>query len=250
MKLIVLAAGKSSRIINHIKVNKCLIKVNNTTILEKIIQNSLINKIKKIDVVIGYKPKKIIEKLKPFKNINFVINSKFNTTDMVYSSILSLINTNEDVIITYSDIFYDAKLLDLILNKKSKNIVIPYSKNWKKVWKIRNKNIFDDAETFKLNNNNKLIEIGNKLTKTNLKNTNGQFLGIIYIPKNKIRLFIENYKKIKKKKIQFTSLLNILINKFKYKIDTIKYNGPWYEFDDQEDLKNFFKKKFLLTSKK
>ena len=250
MKLIVLAAGKSSRIINHIKVNKCLIKVNNTTILEKIIQNSLINKIKKIDVVIGYKPKKIIEKLKPFKNINFVINSKFNTTDMVYSSILSLINTNEDVIITYSDIFYDAKLLDLILNKKSKNIVIPYSKNWKKVWKIRNKNIFDDAETFKLNNNNKLIEIGNKLTKTNLKNTNGQFLGLIYIPKNKIRPFIENYKKIKKKRIQFTSLLNILINKFKYKIDTIKYNGPWYEFDDQEDLKNFFKKKFLLTSKK
>ena len=245
MKLIVLAAGKSSRIINHIKVNKCLIKVNNITILEKIIQNSLINKIKKIDVVIGYKPKKIIEKLKPFKNINFVINSKFNITDMVYSSILSLNNTNEDVIITYSDVFYDAELLNIILNKKSKNILIPYSKNWKKVWKIRNKNIFEDAETFKLNNNNKLIEIGNKITKANLKNTNGQFLGLIYIPKKQIKPFIENYKKIKQKRIQFTNLLNILINRFKYAIDTIKYNGLWYEFDDQEDLKNF-----LLISKK
>lgn len=250
MKLIILAAGKSSRIINHIKVNKCLIKINNITILEKIIQNSLINKIKKVDVVIGYKPKKIIEKLKPFKNINFVINKKFNTTDMVYSSILSLKDTNEDVIITYSDVFYEAKLLNIILNKKSKNILIPYSKNWKKIWKIRNKNIFDDAETFKLNNNNRLIEIGNKITKTNLKDIDGQFLGLIYIPQKKIKPFIESYKKIKQNKVQFTNLLNILINKFKYSIDTIKYDGPWYEFDDQEDLKNFFKKKLSWISVK
>ena len=91
-----------------------------------------------------------------------------------------------------------------------------------------------------MNNNNKLIEIGNKITKANLKNTNGQFLGLIYIPKKQIKPFIENYKKIKQKRIQFTNLLNILINRFKYAIDTIKYNGLWYEFDDQEDLKNFF----------
>jgi len=249
MKLIILAAGKSSRIINHIKVNKCLIKINNITILEKIIQNAKKNKIKKIDVVIGYKPKKIIEKLKPFKNINFVINRKFNTTDMVYSSVLSLSDTSEDVIITYSDVFYDAELLNIIIKKKSKNILIPYSTNWKIIWKTRNKNIFDDAETFKLNSKRKLIEIGSKITKANLKNINGQFLGLIYIPKNQIKHFIEDYKRIKQKKIQFTNLLNILIKRCKYVIDTIKYNGSWYEFDDQEDLKNFFKKLFIKSEK-
>ena len=61
MKLIILAAGKSSRIFNHIKTNKCLIKIKNITILENIIQNSIKNNISKIDVVIGYNPRKIIK---------------------------------------------------------------------------------------------------------------------------------------------------------------------------------------------
>ena len=39
---------------------------------------------------------------------------------MVYSSILSLKNTTDDVIITYSDIFYNADLLDKILKKRKK----------------------------------------------------------------------------------------------------------------------------------
>ena len=132
MKLIILAAGKSSRIFNHIKKNKCLIKIKNITILENIIQNSIKNNISKIEVVIGYNPGKIIKSLKKYKNISFVVNKKYNTTDMVYSSILSLKNTTDDVIITYSDIFYNADLLDKILKKRKKNILVPDSKKWKK----------------------------------------------------------------------------------------------------------------------
>ncbi len=243
MKLIILAAGKSSRIFNHIKKNKCLIKIKNITILENIIQNSIKNNISKIEVVIGYNPGKIIKSLKKYKNISFVVNKKYNTTDMVYSSILSLKNTTDDVIITYSDIFYNADLLDQILKKRKKNILVPYSKKWKKIWKVRKKDIFQDAETFKLNKKNQIIEIGNKITKSNLKNVEGQFLGLIYIPVKMVKPFIQKYKRIKQKKIQFTGFLNLLIKKFKFNIDTVKYNGQWYEFDDHGDLKNFRRNK-------
>ena len=59
MKLILLAAGKSSRIYNDININKCLIKINDQTLLEKIINNAIKSKIKLIDVVTGFKPKNI-----------------------------------------------------------------------------------------------------------------------------------------------------------------------------------------------
>jgi choline kinase len=242
MKLIILAAGKSSRIINHIKTNKCLIKINNLTIIEKIIKNSLKNKIKNIEVVVGYNPKKIINKLKGYKNIKFKFNKKYNTTDMVYSSILSLVNMKDDVIISYSDVYYEPELIKKIKNYKSDNILIPYTQNWKKIWKIRNKNIFNDAETFKINKKKKLIEIGNKISKKNFSKVDGQFLGLIYIPKKKIKNFIYLYKNLSQKKIQFTNFLNILISKFGHEIDTVKYTGLWYEFDDQDDLENFYKK--------
>ena len=48
----------------------------------------------------------------------------------------------------------------------------------------RNKSIFEDAETFKIKGN-KLVEIGNKITKQNLKSVKGQFMRIIYLPKKK-----------------------------------------------------------------
>ena len=54
MKLIILAAGKSSRIFNRIKKNKCLIKIKNITILENIIQNSIKKITKNFIIFIGF----------------------------------------------------------------------------------------------------------------------------------------------------------------------------------------------------
>ena len=63
-------------------------------------------------------------------------------------------------------------------------------------------------------------------------------MGIIYLPKKKIKEFISNYQLFGKNKVQFTEFLNFLISKGN-KINTFKYNGLWYEFDDLEDLKSF-----------
>ena len=56
MKLILLAAGKSSRIFTKIKTNKCLIKINNKTLIKHIIDNAKNSGIKNIDIVTGFKP--------------------------------------------------------------------------------------------------------------------------------------------------------------------------------------------------
>ena len=46
--------------------------------------------------------------------------------------------------------------------KSNSDITILYDKNWKQLWEKRFKNPLSDAETLKLDKNNKILEIGKK----------------------------------------------------------------------------------------
>ena len=67
MKLLLLAAGRSSRIFKDINKNKCLIKIKNKSLIQNIIDNAYKSSIKKIDVVTGFKPENIKKDLKKYK---------------------------------------------------------------------------------------------------------------------------------------------------------------------------------------
>ena len=55
MRLLLLAAGKSSRIYNKIKKNKCLININHKSLIRNIIDSAYKNKIEKIEPSAGDK---------------------------------------------------------------------------------------------------------------------------------------------------------------------------------------------------
>jgi len=237
MKLVLLAAGKSSRIYQDIGYNKCLIEVRGKSLIRHIIDNAILNGINDISIVLGYKSRNIIDHLSEYNNLKFIYNKKYRSTDMVYSACLSLKNNKSDVLVSYTDIFYEKKIFKIIKKQKLKNITLPFLKNWKKVWKLRNKNIFDDAETF-FQKNNKLTEIGQKINRKNLNLVKGQFMGLIYIPKTQISFIKKFYNdNSNENKIQFTGFLNKLIKK-KIDIKCLEYNGFWYEIDDKNDLNN------------
>jgi|LakMenE01Jun11ns_1017448.scaffolds.fasta_scaffold9900470_2 choline kinase len=236
MNLIILAAGRSSRIFKEIGKHKCLLTINNKTLLSKIIDDSLSVGIKKILVVVGFKSNKLKQFIRTnHKKIKIINNKDYSKTDMLHSAFLALKNLNDDIIISYSDIIYDKEILQKIKKQKSKNILIPLKSNWKSVWEIRKKNIKKDAENLKFNNKNYLQSIGGKILK---KYPKGQYMGLLYIPKNKIKKIIEIYKKEKIKKMQISHFLNFLINKG-FKIKIIKSKNYWYEFDDIDDYNNF-----------
>lgn len=240
MKLILLAAGKSSRIYEKIKKNKCLIKINNKSLIRNIIDNAKNSSLSNITVVTGFKPSNIVQDLKNYKRIKYIYNSRYKTTDMVYSAILALKKTNDDVIISYTDIFYEKKIFDDLKKLKRKTITLPYITNWKSVWKSRKKSIFDDAETFQISSNSNVKELGHKINKKNLQKVNGQFMGIIFIPKKIIKTVINFYENNNNNKLQFTEFLNKIL-KNNIDITGLKYNKFWYEIDDFTDYKNFNK---------
>ena len=236
MNLVILAAGKCSRVFKKIKTHKALIKIDKKTLIEKIIDDAFFHKIKKVFVVVGFYKKKIKENLKN-KNVIFIDNKLFNNRDMLYSMFLGLKYSKDDTIFCYSDIYFNKNIFTLFYKNKN-NIFLPVLKNWKEVWKMRNKNYYKDAETLNFNKKGKLLEIGNKIQ--HLKFVKGQYMGIFFIKKKVVNKIIYFYKKIKSNKyMHITTFLNLISTFFFIKCKVI--NDFWYEFDDYEDIRNFIK---------
>ena len=152
MRVIFLAAGKGERIFNHFKINKPLIKIGDRSLLENLIIEAHKKKINKISVVVGYKKKNILTALNKYKKIDFISNKKFNTTDMVHSLMIGLKKYKDNILFSYSDIIYENNIFNKLKETNNKHIVIPYLKDWNKIWKIRKKSIYKDAETFEFDN--------------------------------------------------------------------------------------------------
>ena len=122
--------------------------------------------------------------------------------------------------------------IDQVVNWTLKN------KRWLKIWNIRKKDPFLDCETLKYNNKLELKEIGNQIK--SIKDVMGQFMGLIFIPKNELSKFKNLINKNIDKNIQTTELINISI-KNNIKIKVLENRSFWYEFDDYKDVKNFKK---------
>lgn len=245
MQVIFLAAGKSSRIFKKIKKNKCLLKINKKTIIERNIDIFLKQGIQNITICTGFRSKNIKNHLKR-KKLNFVLNKNYNRSDMMESLALCLKKSFDDTIVCYADIIFEKKVIIDLINetKKKNNIIIPGLKNWRKIWNIRSKNNYD-FESFK-SKGKKLVEIGKK--NINKNEVKGQFMGIFFIPKLKIQNFLKIYKS-KTNKIQTTNFINHLIKKGNY-IQTYVKKYNWFEFDDYEDYENFKKNDFSKLFKR
>ena len=241
MRAIILVAGRGSRLNNLTKNKpKSFLKIKNKKMIDYQIEGLKKNGIKNIAAVVGYK-REMFKKLK----IKLFNNIKWTSTNMVYS----LFKANSwlskhDCIICYGDILYDSKIINELIKDKSQ-FVIPSNRNWKRDWELRYKDPLSDLETFKIDSEKVLKEIGNKPKK--YSEIQGQFMGLIKLKKNTSKRLIKIYKSFPselKKNLQFTHFLNICINKYKIKINTLSVSNYWFELDNKTDLK-VIKKNYL-----
>ena len=108
MNYLILAAGKSSRIYSKIKKNKCLLNIKKETLIKKAVQNILCysDTEDKINIITGFK-QNLIKKELSDKNLNFIHNKKYNSTEMLYSMMFALSKIKENnTIVIYSDIIF------------------------------------------------------------------------------------------------------------------------------------------------
>lgn len=238
MNFIVLASGRGSRLnILTKKKPKCLTEIKKKkTLLDFIVENFNTNDNKIISV--GYKSNLITNHFSD-KSMNFVKNKNFLSTNMTESLMLCKKRLNKsDLIIVYSDIYFDKEIIKKI--RKLKGNIIALNSNWLNSWKQRYlslKKVKEDAENCVVSQG-KIKKIGHKIGK---KLPKYQFMGIIKIEYKTFNKLENFYKKLKNKKISMTHFLNESI---KFNIANYKYfpfKNYWYEVDNIADL-NYLKK--------
>lgn len=236
MKAIILAAGRGSRLGSITKDKpKCLTDFLGKTLLDWQIEALKGADINEIAIVRGYRKEKI-----QVHNTTYFDNERWNETNMV----MSLLEANEwlenyECIVSYSDIFYKSETIKLLKNNE-KEIAMTYNTNWLELWKVRFENPLDDAETFKIDKEYKLVEIGKKAK--SLDEIQGQYMGLLKFKPTgwkKVKELLKDLSKEEKNKMDMTTLLNTLLEN-NIEIFSVPCSEIWLEVDSQEDL-NLYK---------
>lgn len=239
-KAIILAGGQGERLrplTNNIP--KCMVKIFKKTILEHQIDCLRDCGIRDISVVTGHLSSKI-----QIENISLIKNTNFKTTNMLYGLFQARKKLHGSVIIVYGDIVFEKNVLKKLLRSKHDLSIVIDSK-WQNLWKIRFRNPLDDAESLKLDNDQFIVDIGQKVNQIN--EIDGQFIGLMKFQGHGLKQVRNFYDKIKRKSSKnilnpnlsfdcsyMTDFLQYMIqNNFKLKAVIIK--GGWLELDTIND---------------
>jgi L-glutamine-phosphate cytidylyltransferase len=231
MELIILAAGKGSRLPERFrKTPKCLVKINSKELIYH--NENFIKKFRTKYVVCGYKKEILKKKIKNLK-CNVISNDQYKKTNMVYSLYLVRKKIKQDVVIMYGDIFFDENIYKLLKPKKN---ILPLNRNWLSNWKNRMgmKKALIDAEDVKIKKNI-VTEIGKPINKSNLPQF--QFMGLIKLKEKTFKNMMLFFKKLNNDRIDMTSFLNLCIKEKILKIEMISSNKYWFEIDTINDHK-------------
>ena len=252
MKVIILAAGQGTRLRPLTDDRpKCMVEVNGTSIIERQLDIMYACGIEQKDITIiaGYRGD-VLKKKFETSSQNFIINTEYETTNMVYSLMCAraFMETQKDILISYGDIIYNENVLRKILKSKAAASVV-VDDGWYSYWSERCENPLDDAETLMFNENDILTEIVQKTT--DLQRVQAQYIGLMRFQESGLQAMLDVAGKAKERsaqgvplwrtsrtydKMYMTDLLQGMIDE-KYDLKAIHINRGWFEIDDCADLK-------------
>jgi len=191
MKAIILAAGKGSRLGKIAKGKpKCLIDIEDNTLLEIQINTLHSCGIEDISVVRGYKSNKI-----NIPGLNYYDNPDYENTNMLHSLFCAQDEMDDDVLILYSDILFEEDVVKRII-ESNQDISLGVMVKWEDAICQREKIALEDLEMIYFDSKNRVQKIGKNLTDE--YKTKGQFIGMVKCSKWGIEILKRNYTRAKK----------------------------------------------------
>ena len=234
MYVIIIAAGSGERISDDIKnTPKSLIDVNNKPIIEYQIDVLKQMKLDHIVVITGSNNEKF-----ELKNVQYIKDVNYNEHDILGSLMEAKDYIKNDVLILYSDIIFEAKIIEKILDSKS-DISVAVDMNWEKRYENRSEHPKTEAENVLLNEEKNI---------QNEKNLIGEFLGIMKLSAEGSKIFIKKYEELLKNnkgnfheassvlKAYLTDMIQELVDS-RIPVEPVFISGKWCEIDTMQDLK-------------
>ena len=190
MKAIILAAGQGSRLGKISQGQpKCLINIEDNTLLEIQINILHARGIDDISVVRGYEAKKI-----NIPGLTYYDNPDYATTNMLHSLFCARREMTGDTLILYSDILYETQVVKRII-ESTHDIAIGVMVNWKDAIQQRSRIALEELEMVYFDSENRVEQIGKKRTEE--YETQGQFIGMVKCSSRGIDVLKKNYDRIK-----------------------------------------------------
>jgi len=241
MRAIILAAGMGTRLGKYTQdLPKGMLNFLGKSLIERQVENLKSCDVKDITIVTGYKHEKI-----NIAGVKYTHNEKYAETNMVESLFSARSELNGEILIVYSDIICDKKTIQSALNSKA-DIGVVVDEDYWEYWQNRLDLPEKDMESLIIDNNNKIIELGQPCSKdkalvryvgmVKLSPKGTEILKDVY-DKNRERYYesAEPWLGSKSFKLGYlTSLLQAIINSG-YAVEPIRIKRGWLEFDNESD---------------
>ncbi len=212
-------------------VPKCMVRLGGRTLLDRQLESIRLAGIGMIGIVRGYKAERI-----QVPGAFYFQNENWNATNMLVSLMQARSWLEADrCFVSYSDIVYQPDVAEA-LKERDEPIVIPYNVNWLPLWQARFTDPLSDAETFRMDENGFVTEIGGR--PASMDEVQGQYMGLMMLSPDGWRMieqFISGLEESEVRSMDMTALLSRLV-KSGAPVRAIPYEGPWLEVDSESDL--------------
>jgi len=196
--------------------------------------------ISEIVVITGFCPDVLFDHLED-SGIRFRHNPDYDRCNMVKTLFCAREEMDADLIVSYGDIVYGADVLRPLVDCRE-DLAVTYDVNWRSLWQQRMDCPLDDAETFKLDADGFVAELGKKTA--DYADIHGQYMGLIKFSRRIIQRIADVYNAMDRRKtydgkdydnMYMTSFLQELIDRG-IRCKGVPITGQWREIDSPSDL--------------
>jgi len=198
MKAIIIAAGPSTRLRPITSDRpKCMLKIDGTPIIQNTVELFRNNGIKDISVIRGYKKERInLLDVTYFENNDFWNNNILHSLMFARAKLEEAINTKEELIISYSDIWYNDGVVKKLL-EDGHAISAIVDADWMDYYDGRTDHPISEAENVVMGNNKKILKIGKHIFTDKIsKNKQGEFIGLWKFNPEGIKIFLKHFDRL------------------------------------------------------
>lgn len=243
MRTIILAAGQGTRLRPYTDEKpKCMVELAGEPLMHR--QMNAMAKCGVIDniaIVGGYR----IDGLDP-QNAEIHKNPRYDTTNMVSTLFCaqSFMEPGEDLLISYGDIVYEPKVLQAVLDCDAP-VCVAADQEWERLWRVRMDDPLSDAETFIMDSDGYVQELGKK--PDSYDQAQAQYMGLLKIRGDHVAKLLEVYENLDRNAVfdgkdfdnmYLTSLVQHLID-IGWSVKACLIENGWLEVDTAEELDTY-----------
>lgn len=172
MRAVILAAGRGSRLHPYTADSpKCLTELGGRSLIDRQLAVLRGAGVDDIVIVTGYYADALA-----LPGTQQHHNADWETTNMVESLFCAEDTFGSDVIVTYSDIVYEPRVLDALL-ASTDDVSVVVDRQWRAYWEYRFEDPLSDAESLRLDDNGLITDIGGPVQ--DIEEIEAQYIGLM-----------------------------------------------------------------------